>query len=125
MSNHYVTRTIDSLPMLHRNHRILAHSAWLDNLLGWYHQNLNYPGRDRIYKTLANSLYCKNMEQCIREYENKCQIEFVRRQTTHQDISILFQTIFTYFGRQFKLPCLALGLSLMLNGFNITSKDSQ
>jgi hypothetical protein len=73
-SRHYSTVESDGLPIYYRKGKIILGPDLFQEVLEWYHSNLNHPGQDRTYKTIASVFYTKNMEAKVRDYVDKCQI---------------------------------------------------
>jgi Integrase zinc binding domain len=73
-TKHYNIIHIDGTPIIYRKREIVVGSDLFQEILDWYHVNLNHPGQDRTYKTISATFYTKNMEAQIRTYVNTCQI---------------------------------------------------
>ena len=73
-SNHYTTIHTEGVPIIHRKGKIVIGTTLFQEILEWYHINLNHPGQDRTYRTISAVFFTNNMEAQVRDYVNKCQV---------------------------------------------------
>ena len=52
--------------------RIFVPKEMRNRTLTWYHHYLCHPGRDRMYKTIAATLYWDNMETDVSKFIKTC-----------------------------------------------------
>jgi hypothetical protein len=64
----------EGLNIIYRNDKIVIDLSLFNDILAWYHINLNYPGQDCNYCTINAIFYTPNMEAHVRQYVNKCQV---------------------------------------------------
>jgi Integrase zinc binding domain len=73
-TKHYNIIHIDGIPIIYWKGKIVVGSDLFQEILDWYHVNLNHPGQDRTYKIISTTFYTKNMEAQVQTYVNTCQI---------------------------------------------------
>jgi hypothetical protein len=64
----------EGLNIIYRNDKIVIDLSLFNDILAWYHINLNHPGQDCTYRTIKAIFYRPNMEAHVRQYVNKCQV---------------------------------------------------
>jgi PIF1-like helicase/Integrase zinc binding domain len=64
----------NGLPIIYRKNKIIIDTDLLNEIIGWHHSNLNHPGQDCTYKTIASVFYAAQLEQLVRNYVSNCQI---------------------------------------------------
>jgi hypothetical protein len=104
----------EGLNIIYRNDKIFMYLSFFNDILAWYHINLNHPGQDCTYCTINAIFYTPNMEAHVRQYVNKCQdCRKPKSPTKNMDSYLKLKSIVNH-GRSSKLTCLVLGLFMML-----------
>jgi hypothetical protein len=62
-TNHYKSILTEGIPIIHRKGKIVVDTALFQEILEWYHINLNHPGQDCTYKSIACVFFTNNMEE--------------------------------------------------------------
>jgi hypothetical protein len=57
----------EGLNIIYRNDKIVIDSSLFNDILAWYHINLNHPRQDRTYGTINAIFYTPNMEAHVRQ----------------------------------------------------------
>ena len=69
---HYQRKNIENVQVITYKDRILVPKELRNRTLTWYHHYLCHPGRDRMYKTMAATLYWDNMETDVSKFIKTC-----------------------------------------------------
>ena len=70
--NHYKKQAIENVQVITYKDRIFVPKELRNRTLNWYHHYLCHPGRDRMYKTMAATLYWDNMETDVSKFTKTC-----------------------------------------------------
>ena len=70
--NHYKKKAIENVQVITYKDRIFVPKKLRNRALTWYHHYLCHPGRDRMYKTMAATLYWDNMETDVSKFTKTC-----------------------------------------------------
>ena len=70
--NHYKRQEIENVQVITYKDRIFIPKELRNRTLNWYHHYLCHPGRDRMYKTMAATLYWDNMETDVSRFTKTC-----------------------------------------------------
>ena len=70
--NHYKRQEIENVQVITYKDRIFVPKELRNQTLNWYHHYLCHPGRDRMYKTMAATLYWDNMETDVSRFTKTC-----------------------------------------------------
>ena len=70
--NHYKRQEIENVQVITYKDRIFIPKELRNQTLNWYHHYLCHPGRDRMYKTMAATLYWDNMETDVSRFTKTC-----------------------------------------------------
>ena len=69
---HYQRKNIENVQVITYKDRIFVPKELRNRTLTWYHHYLCHPGRDRMYKTMAATLYWDNMETDVSKFIKTC-----------------------------------------------------
>ena len=65
-------QTIEQIKVITFKNRIYLPQKLRKRVLNWYHHYLCHPGKTRMYKTLASTLYWEGMEKDVQMYVKNC-----------------------------------------------------
>jgi Integrase zinc binding domain len=72
--NVYSTTNCNGIDIICRKGKILVDPNLCNDILAWYHTNLNHPGQDCTYCTIHSVFYTPHMEATACKYVDNCQI---------------------------------------------------
>ena len=70
----FTKKEIEQVKIITYKNRIYLPIKLRTRVLDWYHHYLCHPGKTRMYKTLASTMYWEGMEKDINTYVKKCTI---------------------------------------------------
>ena len=99
------------------NSKVVIPTLLLNDMIAWYHENLQHPGITRTYKTISSHFYYTNLEKYIGLFIKKCFI-CTKEQKNLQNIMGIYLQLKMFMSpwNVYKSTLLAHGLTLILLG---------
>ena len=68
----YKMETFEKETIATLNGKVVIPTLLLNDMIAWYHENLQHPGITRTYKTISSHFYYTNLEKYVGLFIKKC-----------------------------------------------------